>query len=69
MKYKVNVKLGKKIRKFREEKDLTQDELAEKVGLHPTTIARIERGESNSPVFTVYKIAEALRRSMKDLFD
>jgi transcriptional regulator with XRE-family HTH domain len=68
MKYKVNEKLGKRIRKARRDRKMTQEELAEKVGLHYTTISRIERGISNSPVQTVGKIAKTLKVKMSDLF-
>ena len=66
--YKVNEKLGKRIRKFRKEKKLSQEVLAERVGLHYTTISRIERGVSNPPVQTINKIAKALKVSLSELF-
>lgn len=66
--YKVNEKLGKRIKKFRKASKVTQEDLADKVGLHYTTISRIERGMSNSPVQTVEKIAKALKVSISDLF-
>lgn len=68
MKYKVNIKLGKKIKKLRKERNISQEELAHQVGMHYTTLSRIERGESNPPVYTVYKIAKALKKPLKDLF-
>ncbi len=67
-KYKVNEKLGKRIRKYRRERKMSQEELADRVGLHYTTISRIERGISNSPVQTVEKIAKVLKIKMSDLF-
>lgn len=68
-KYKVNEKLGKRIKKFRKDKKISQEELADKVGLHYTTISRIERGISNSPVQTVSKIAKVLKVDMSELFE
>lgn len=68
MKYKVNEKLGKRIRKARREKKMSQEELADRVGLHYTTISRIERGISNPPVHTIDKISKALKVSLSDLF-
>ena len=67
-KYKVNEKLGKRVRKARRDRKITQEELADRVGLHYTTISRIERGISNPPVQTVNKIAKALKVDMSDLF-
>ncbi len=68
MRYKVNEKLGKKIAKIRKEKNMSQEDLAAKVGIHYTTLSGIERGESDSPVHTIDKIAQALRVSIRDLF-
>ena len=67
-KYKVNEKLGKRIKKARKDKKISQEELAGRVGLHYTTISRIERGISNTPVQTINKIAKALKVDMSDLF-
>ncbi len=67
-KYKVNEKLGKRIRKARKERKMSQEELADRVGLHYTTISRIERGISNPPIQTINKIAKTLRVDMSDLF-
>ena len=66
--YKVNEKMGKRIRRYRREKKLTQEELADKVGMHYTTLSRIERGVSNPPVQTINKIAKVLRVDMSELF-
>ena len=66
--YKVNERLGKRIRKARKDRKITQEDLADRVGLHYTTVSRIERGISNPPVQTVNKIAKALRVDMSDLF-
>jgi transcriptional regulator with XRE-family HTH domain len=68
MKYKVNVQLGRKIRRLRKTLKLSQEELAEKAGLHYTSLGRIERGEANPPVYTVYKIAKALKTPLHELF-
>ncbi len=47
---------------------MSQEELADKVGLHAVSIGRIEGGEVNPSVYTVHKIALALKRKIKDLF-
>lgn len=67
-KYSVNKKVGKKVKKARKELKLTQEELAERVGMHYTTISRIETGDSNPPVQTIAKIAKALKISPSELF-
>lgn len=66
--YKVNLDLGKKIRRLRNRQNISQEKLAEKAGIHRTYMGKIERGESNTPVHTVSKIAKALKVKIGDLF-
>lgn len=65
--YVISERIGRNIRLAREKQGITQEELAEKVNMHLSTIGRIERGEINSPVQTINKIAGALRLKPKDL--
>lgn len=67
--YKINKKLGKRIRKLRKEQKISQEGLAEKAKIHRTYMGKIERGESNPPIHTVGKIANALKVSLSKLFD
>lgn len=66
--YKILQRTGKNIRTIRRNKKLTQEEVAERAGIHVTTFGRIERGESNPPLQTLNKIAQALKVKTKDLF-
>lgn len=66
--YKVNQELGKKVRRLRHKLNISQEDLAEKAGIHRTYMGKIERGESNPPLHTVSKVAKALRVRMSDLF-
>lgn len=61
-------KLGKNIRNLRREKDWSQEELADKVGLHRTYVGAIERGEQNVTIDTLAKIAKALNASFAQIF-
>lgn len=61
-------KLGEKIEKLRRQKGLTQEELAEKAGLHRAYFWDIESGR-NVSIKTAYKIAHALGVSLATLFD
>ncbi len=67
-KYAVNKKVGKRIKRARKDMEMTQEELAEKVNMHYTTISRIETGDSNPPIQTIAKIAKALRIPLSELF-
>ena len=54
-------KLGKNVKKAREKLGLTQEELAEKVGIHVSYVSRIERGKVNPS----YDILENLAKVLK----
>lgn len=58
---------GQIIRNARRKKNLTQVQLAEKIGVHPNTIARIERGVQKPNFSTVKKLATALGINEKDI--
>lgn len=61
--------IGQRIRVYRKELKLSQEQLAEKCGLHPTYIGQLERGEKNASIETVGKISSALGVSMSVLFE
>ena len=60
---------GSNVRKLREAKDWTQEQLAEEANLDQTYISGIERGERNATILTIAKIARALKTSASDLCD
>ncbi len=61
-------KLGERIRYARMDAGLkSQEALSDKTGLHRNYIGKLERGLSNPPVYTLYRISAALGR--KDLLD
>lgn len=62
-------RLGQKIKRIRQQKRLTQDNLAEKVGISTKYIQFIESGERQPSLKTLYKIAKNLSVKVKDLFD
>jgi transcriptional regulator with XRE-family HTH domain len=51
---------GKRVAKLRHDGGLTQEQLAEKVGLSVLTIAGIEQGRRWARLSTLHKIAKAL---------
>ena len=61
--------IGERIRKFRTEQKLSQEELAFVSELHPAYIGKIERGEKCPTVETLYKIANGLKIPLHKLLD
>ena len=61
-------KLGGRIEELRKEKGFTQEELAEKAGLHRAYFWDIEQGR-NISVRTAYKISRALGVSLSEFFN
>ncbi len=51
---------GRKVRHFRNLKELSQEELASLCGLHRTYIGSVERGERNITLLNAEKITNAL---------
>ena len=59
--------LGKNIKKLREKLGLSQEELAQKIGMHSNTIARWERDEVDPRGTSMWKLAKALNVSSATL--
>jgi transcriptional regulator with XRE-family HTH domain len=57
---KVAKAFGQRVRELRLEKGMTQEQLAEAAGLHPTFISNVERGYRVATIVTVVKIADGL---------
>ena len=60
---------GDKVRDFRKQRNLSQEELADKAGLHRTYIGMIERAEKNITLINIEKLAIALNVDIKQLFN
>lgn len=65
----IAIEVGKRIRAYRVSAKLTQEQLAERAGLHPTYIGQLERGEKNATLDSINKLAVALNVSLSELFD
>lgn len=61
--------IGLNIKRLREEKHLTQDELAERVKVSRAAIARFERGDRCPTMLLGMEIAEALDTKVERLFE
>lgn len=67
MKKTVLVNFGLKVCEERKKLGLSQEELANRAGVHRTYIGMIERAEKNITLKNIEKIAKALNVSIGDL--
>ena len=63
------VKLGKKVKKRRQELNISQEEFSSRAGLHRTYISQFELGLRNPTYTTLNKIAKALDVSLQELLE
>ena len=56
------------LKEFRARHNLTQEDLAQQVGVTRQTIIAIEKGRFNPSVLLALKMARALHASVEDLF-
>ena len=68
MKEKISQYIGKKIRMYRKNMKLTQDELAEKLNTSKGTISNYETGYRSPRQDDLFLLAEVLKVSIDDLF-
>jgi transcriptional regulator with XRE-family HTH domain len=61
--------VGLKIRKIRENHNLSIMELADKLDIEYNNIIRIEKGRTNPTLGTLYKICQALEVKLVDIVD
>lgn len=61
--------LGIAVKNYRLKNGWSQEELAERAGLHPSYIGQIERGTKKISLVTLQKISLALKIKISDLLD
>ena len=57
-----------RIKELRARYDMTQDDLARKVGVRRETILYLEKGKYNPSLMLAHQIAKALKTTIDDLF-
>jgi transcriptional regulator with XRE-family HTH domain len=60
---------GRNVQKYRKEKQISQEKLAEISGVHRTYVGMIERAEKNITLRNMEKIAKALEVEIKVLLE
>lgn len=61
-------KFGERVRLLRKQKNISQEELAHRAGLHRTYIGMIERAEKNITLLNIEKVSIALEVPISELF-
>lgn len=61
--------IGKRIKKLREEKNIPQQDLAATCNIEKSNFSRLEAGNTNPTLYTLFKIAESLKVSLPELTD
>jgi transcriptional regulator with XRE-family HTH domain len=64
----IRLAFGDRVRDVRHKKGLSQEGLADAIGLHRTYIGAIERGEQSVSLDNAAKIAKGLGVKLSDLF-
>lgn len=62
------ISFGKVVRLKRKEKNISQEKLAEKSGLHRTYISEVELGQRNVSLVNIKKICDALEMTLAEMF-
>ena len=64
----LKLKFGNKLRKFRRNKDLTQEQLAELLGVSVDFVSKMERGINGASFETLQKLADVLEVRVEEFF-
>lgn len=63
------MRLGRNVRRLREAKGWSQEEYADRAGIHRTYVSDIERGRRNPTIRLVEKLAQPLKVRPGELLD
>lgn len=63
----IRKQFGKRLRKLRKSKGLSQEELSKQAGFDRTYVGKIERGEKSPSLETMEKLTGALDQSKKSV--
>lgn len=69
MNTKILKNFGEQVKNKRKDAEISQEELAEKLGVHRTYMSFIERGLRNPSLLLVFKISRALKIKLPELFE
>lgn len=67
MNYLLTKRLGERIRTLRQQKGISQEELADRSSIHRSHLGQIERGESDSSMSTLLRLSQGLNLSVSTI--
>lgn len=62
-------KFGNRVRELRMRRNMTIEDFANTFNLHVTTLSRIERGETNTTISYIFRLAEIFGITPAELID
>ena len=62
------VEVGKRIKKWREKRNMSQEDLAHKAGLYRTYVGHLENARYSPSAYVLYKIGKVLRVEVKEFY-
>lgn len=65
----ITIDLGKRIRELRQQRGISQEKFALKIGMDRTYFASVEAGKRNISILNIKKIADGLDVSLGELFE
>lgn len=65
----VYMRIGERIKRLRQDKGMSQQTLADECDIESPNLSRIENGNTNPTVKSLWKISNALGVKLKDLVD
>lgn len=65
----IRKRFGKRVKALRDAKGWSQEELADRAGLHRTYVSAVERAVRNPTLTVIERIAKALKVPVAELFD
>jgi transcriptional regulator with XRE-family HTH domain len=69
MNTKILKRFGEQVKKKRRLAGYSQEQFAEKLGIHRTYMSFIERGMRNPSLIMIFKISRALKLKLPEIFD
>tara|TARA_R110002074_G_scaffold169778_1_gene331622 strand:+ start:1515 stop:1739 length:225 start_codon:yes stop_codon:yes gene_type:complete len=64
---KLQLAIGKRVKKLREERKIPQQDLAAKCNIEKSNLSRLEAGGTNPTIYTLKRIADNLGVSLCDI--